>query len=160
MFGKKYYLGPCLLAIWKKFCFHFYLLVIAHEEKHHARQSKPKFLYTLVRCTLLLKAKINFICPLGEDREGNVSRKCPAVELWPFQKGWGLETAEDISSLIHFLTEKKKNFFFLWISLLKTVKSFMCKKLLSAGLWCFHKCFYHGNILFTLVPGLKLLGTC
>lgn len=113
MFGKKYYLGPCLLAIWKKFCFHFYLLVIAHEEKHHARQSKPKFLYTLVRCTLLLKAKINFICPLGEDREGNVSRKCPAVELWPFQKGWGLETAEDISSLIHFLTrKKKKNFFF------------------------------------------------
>lgn len=108
MFGKKYYLGPCLLAIWKKFCFHFYLLVIAHEEKHHARQSKPKFLYTLVRCTLLLKAKINFICPLGEDREGNVSRKCPAVELWPFQKGWGLETAEDISSLIRFLTKKKK----------------------------------------------------
>lgn len=27
-------------------------------------------------------------------------------------------------------------------------------------LYCFHKCFYHGNILFTLVPCLKLLGTC
>lgn len=35
----------------------------------------------LVRCTLLIKAKVNFLRALIEDRERNVARKCPAVEL-------------------------------------------------------------------------------
>lgn len=64
----------------------------------------------LVRCTLLFKAKTNFICAVIEDGEDNVTRKCPAVELRPFQEGRGLETAEDI----YFITNSlKKNFFFL-----------------------------------------------
>lgn len=62
-------------------CFCFYVLVVPHGEKHHTKQSKPKFLCMLVRCTLLVKAKINFVCALIGDRERNVAREGPEVEL-------------------------------------------------------------------------------